>query len=281
MTPEPIFLRGDANWNVAVDIGDSVKILRGLFGSAGGFDCPDAADANDDGFVDIGDAIKVLSHLFSIGGSQLAPAGVVGSDPTEDGIGCEGEGAVAKERVSHIGAGVMEESQIAVLRHATLCKREYRMCCGAPIEPILRQGLFLLVLLLLLFTPGCLTLSVLLARHSEQRTEFEGIADCTRDVAIDFESAPAGAEVEVDGRILGQTPLKASFPLIVKRQEEVKVKYRAGRTAVPTGLMIMAVPGIIIEVLAGFVPFLVDMHLRLRMMWRVSGSPLFMAQDLM
>jgi hypothetical protein len=85
-TPIPVFRRGDANDDLAVDISDPVKTFGFLFlGNSAPLSCLDAADSNDDGRVDISDGIFTLSRLFS-GGPPLPPPGsrVCGPDPTED-----------------------------------------------------------------------------------------------------------------------------------------------------------------------------------------------------
>lgn len=81
------FLRGDANVDGAVDIGDAVRVLAHLFGGAT-LRCRDAADANDDGALDIADAVYVLAYLFARGKPPPEPFGALGSDPTADAIEC-------------------------------------------------------------------------------------------------------------------------------------------------------------------------------------------------
>jgi hypothetical protein len=78
------FVRGDANLDGSVDIGDAVSILAGLF-AAGEIHCADAADANDDAALDIADAITLLGNLFGTG--TWVPGGC-GADPTPDPLGC-------------------------------------------------------------------------------------------------------------------------------------------------------------------------------------------------
>ncbi len=91
MTPEPLFLRGDVNWDDRVDIGDCVQILDALFQDAahGALDCRDAADTNDDGAVEISDVVSVLSYLFLGGRSPPPPIAAIGEDPTGDGLDCD------------------------------------------------------------------------------------------------------------------------------------------------------------------------------------------------
>jgi hypothetical protein len=84
-----IFIRGDANLDDLVNIGDAVAMLDHLFSAAPAL-CLDALDANDDGNADIADPIALLSYLFS-GGEQLPdPFPGAGTDPTADSLDCQG-----------------------------------------------------------------------------------------------------------------------------------------------------------------------------------------------
>lgn len=85
--PPGDFLRGDANLDQMVNLGDAITILEGLF-SAGPLPCLDAADANDDGSVDISDAIFALAYLFSGGPEPAPPFPAPGPDPTPDTLIC-------------------------------------------------------------------------------------------------------------------------------------------------------------------------------------------------
>ncbi len=87
--PEPQFLRGDANNDGRVNIGDTQYILDWLFrGSVPTPVCLDATDTNDDGRITITDAIRILNFLF--GGTENIPPPYPGrgTDPTPDGLGC-------------------------------------------------------------------------------------------------------------------------------------------------------------------------------------------------
>lgn len=87
--PPVDFIRGDANSDAAIDIGDPVTILATLFDGTDPFvPCPDAHDANDDGLVNIADAITLLFRLFSGGAPPPAPFPGCGQDPTFDQVGC-------------------------------------------------------------------------------------------------------------------------------------------------------------------------------------------------
>ena len=81
------FVRGDANVDGGIDIGDAITILSMLF-ARGGVKCRDAADTNDDGALDIADAISLLSYLYADGASP-PPPGNCSEDPTPDRLDCE------------------------------------------------------------------------------------------------------------------------------------------------------------------------------------------------
>ena len=60
------FIRGDANDDGSLNIGDVVWLLNELFvAGSPQTDCPLADDANADGLVNIADAITLLDHLFA------------------------------------------------------------------------------------------------------------------------------------------------------------------------------------------------------------------------
>lgn len=83
------FVRGNANGDTSVDIGDSIYILDYLFSSQPGPYCQDAADINNDSSVDIGDAIFLLSFLFAGGAPIPAPFPQCGFDDGQiDRLGC-------------------------------------------------------------------------------------------------------------------------------------------------------------------------------------------------
>jgi len=90
LTPAPLFMRGDVNWDEEIDISDGIAILHSLFQTGEPLDCPDAADANDDGDVDISDAVAVFSYLFLGGSAPAEPTLLIGLDPTVDELSCGG-----------------------------------------------------------------------------------------------------------------------------------------------------------------------------------------------
>jgi len=85
---EKAFLRGDANADSEVDVGDAVTILSYLFAGQGPIDCEDSADTNDDGKVDISDAVRVLLFLFAGDVPLPEPSSGCGADPTGDDLPC-------------------------------------------------------------------------------------------------------------------------------------------------------------------------------------------------
>ncbi|MDE0960795.1 MAG: FG-GAP-like repeat-containing protein [Planctomycetota bacterium] len=86
--PPPEFIRGDANWDGTIDIGDVVMQLGLLFGCTATCSCPDVLDSNDDGASDISDPIYLLMYLFSSGFEPPAPYPGCGADPTLDPLEC-------------------------------------------------------------------------------------------------------------------------------------------------------------------------------------------------
>ena len=86
---EAQFMRGDANSDGRLDLGDVIYNLNYLFVEGPAPKCGKAGDANDDGVLDLGDAIKLLGHLFRHEGALPPPFGSCGSDPTEDSLTCE------------------------------------------------------------------------------------------------------------------------------------------------------------------------------------------------
>ncbi len=85
--PACLFLRGDGNFDRAIDVADAIFVLAYLFAHASTPACLDACDANDSGNVDIGDAIYVLSYLFAGGSMPAYPFPDFGMDPSADGLG--------------------------------------------------------------------------------------------------------------------------------------------------------------------------------------------------
>ena len=95
----PVFRRGDANGDHAVDVSDPVFILTRLFLHGQGFECEDAADADDNGAIELTDGIVVLDYLFRGAQPPPAPGPVIeGNDPTDDELRtCEGNPRQARD----------------------------------------------------------------------------------------------------------------------------------------------------------------------------------------
>ncbi|MEM7260794.1 MAG: PKD domain-containing protein [Planctomycetota bacterium] len=81
-----LFLRGDANYDQMINIGDAIYLLGHFFSGGPAPVCPDSGDTNDDGLLDIGDAIYALGFLFASGASPPYPFPGPGLDPTDDSL---------------------------------------------------------------------------------------------------------------------------------------------------------------------------------------------------
>ncbi len=86
-----VFVRGDANSDGGVDIGDSIAILGYLFDpKADAPVCLSTADTNTDGGIDVADTVFLLSHLFVPGSpAPSEPYPECGSDPGAGGVICD------------------------------------------------------------------------------------------------------------------------------------------------------------------------------------------------
>ncbi|MEE2857288.1 MAG: hypothetical protein VX949_07820, partial [Planctomycetota bacterium] len=80
------FVRGDANADGVIDIGDPIALLGFLFGG-GVLNCAIAGDTNDDELLDIADPIALLAALFSGAPEPPAPSSCA-ADPTAGGLCC-------------------------------------------------------------------------------------------------------------------------------------------------------------------------------------------------
>lgn len=83
------FIRGDANLDGTLDIGDPIAVLGFLF-LGGSMGCLEAGDFDDDGALDISDAVSALNFLFLGGPEPAEPYPDPGPDPDgeADGMGC-------------------------------------------------------------------------------------------------------------------------------------------------------------------------------------------------
>jgi hypothetical protein len=79
------FLRGDANSDKSIDIGDAVMVLSFLFGGVESIPCLAAADADSRGDVNITDAVYLLNFLFLGGLAPKAPFPDCGAPPDDAG----------------------------------------------------------------------------------------------------------------------------------------------------------------------------------------------------
>ncbi|MEM7263258.1 MAG: hypothetical protein AAF488_14805, partial [Planctomycetota bacterium] len=87
---EALFVRGDANQDARVDLGDGIWILNEIFLGGAASICQDASDANDDGVVDLGDATTIFGHVLLDAGPLPAPGSSCGEDTTDDTLECPG-----------------------------------------------------------------------------------------------------------------------------------------------------------------------------------------------
>ncbi len=84
-----LFIRGDSNADLQMNISDGAHILNYLFlGMPPALDCDDAGDVNDDGLLNISDPIRLFGYLFAGDPSPPPPNDECGPDPTPDGLGC-------------------------------------------------------------------------------------------------------------------------------------------------------------------------------------------------
>ena len=82
------FLRGDANADGDIDIGDAISLLQ--FAFVGGPEpyCLDAADGNDDGKINLADVVAIFAYLFGEPPLSATISGRCSTDRTEDILDC-------------------------------------------------------------------------------------------------------------------------------------------------------------------------------------------------
>ncbi len=88
---EGIFLRGDADSNLRLDLADAILNLIYMSNACPTCPmpvCPKALDVNDDGRIDIGDSIQLLTFLYLDGPPPQPPYPDEGVDPTPDNLEC-------------------------------------------------------------------------------------------------------------------------------------------------------------------------------------------------
>jgi len=83
------FIRGDANSDAHVDLGDSLRLLGFLFRSGISPDCAEAGDANSDDVLDLADVVYTLNHLFLGGDPPSAPYPGCGASDGERVLSCD------------------------------------------------------------------------------------------------------------------------------------------------------------------------------------------------
>jgi hypothetical protein len=88
---EADFIRGDANEDGRVNVGDMIATLKVLFQSEPPPACEDRLDADDSGVVDLTDPLYIGTALFRNGPAIPLPFPTTGADPTPDGISCPPE----------------------------------------------------------------------------------------------------------------------------------------------------------------------------------------------
>lgn len=83
-----IFIRGDCNQSLDVDISDAIHILSFLFLGEKEVNCKAACDVDNSAAIDITDAITLLTYLFIGGDPPAPPYPGEDVDPNEQGLGC-------------------------------------------------------------------------------------------------------------------------------------------------------------------------------------------------
>lgn len=82
------FVRGDANSDGGVDLGDAIWLLSYVFQDGAAPPCSKAGDANGDQVLDVGDAIFLISYIFSDGTSPSAPFPACGTETAPSSVCC-------------------------------------------------------------------------------------------------------------------------------------------------------------------------------------------------
>ncbi len=77
------FVRGDANRNGRVELGDAITVFLHLYRGLE-LQCEDAADTNDDGEIEMVDGVSILNFIYLEGNAPLAPYPGSGIDPNDD-----------------------------------------------------------------------------------------------------------------------------------------------------------------------------------------------------
>ena len=87
-----IFLRGDADGDLYLDLSDVINNLVYMTGACP--ECPDptcekALDVNDNGMIDLADGVQLVNYLYTFGPPPAAPFPEPGPDPTPDNLTCD------------------------------------------------------------------------------------------------------------------------------------------------------------------------------------------------
>lgn len=87
-----IFLRGDADGDIYLDLSDVINNLVFMTGACP--ECPDptcykALDVNDNGIIDLADGIQLVNYLYTFGPPPAPPFPEPGPDPTPDDLTCD------------------------------------------------------------------------------------------------------------------------------------------------------------------------------------------------
>lgn len=83
------FIRGEVNFDGALNIADPIRVLRHLVMGGMSPGCESSADADDNGAVNTTDVVYVLNYLFLGGPAPVAPWPLCGEDATPDSLTCE------------------------------------------------------------------------------------------------------------------------------------------------------------------------------------------------
>jgi cyclopropane fatty-acyl-phospholipid synthase-like methyltransferase len=67
------FLRGDANDDGTINVGDAVFIINYIFRGGPAPNHPEAAEANCDGNINVGDAVYLVNYIFRGGPPPCFP----------------------------------------------------------------------------------------------------------------------------------------------------------------------------------------------------------------
>ena len=104
------FIRGDVNWDGAIDEDDK-SFIQSIIGGMRSY-CDDAADVNDDGVVDMQDVSYLDAFLYQDGPAPKSPYPGCGGDATPDSLTCEKNvpacnvGVNESEAAGLVGSGV-------------------------------------------------------------------------------------------------------------------------------------------------------------------------------